>query len=98
MQQALGYFRRQTLLQQDERDAAKGHIARVEEEVASLQRRIQELEAANAALTKDKATLAEANRKVLAQLNTMFEYGQAVQSGLAFKGLAPEATPNTTTS
>ena len=44
-------------------------------------------------LAADKATLTEANRKVLAQLNSMFSFGQAVQTGLAFKGLAVNATP-----
>ena len=46
-----------------------------------------------AQLAADKATLTEANRKVLAQLNSMFSFGQAVQTGLAFKGLSVNATP-----
>ena len=50
VQHALGYFRRQTELQQDERDAAKTKVLRVEEEVATLQRRIQALEAENKAV------------------------------------------------
>ena len=93
VQHALGYFRRQQELQQDERDAAKAKVVRVEEEVATLQRRIQTLEAENKALAADKATLVEANRKVLGQLNSMFSFGQSVQTGLAFKGLAVNATP-----
>ena len=36
----------------------------------------------------DKAALAEANKKVLAQVNSVFAYGQAVQTGLAFKNLS----------
>ena len=88
MTHALGYFRRQSELQQDERDSSKAHVVRLEEEVATLQRRIQELEASARACAADKATLKEANSKVLAQLNSMFAYGQAVQNGLAFQGLA----------
>jgi len=92
---ALGYFRRQEELAQDERDQTHVKVQRLEDEVASLQHRIKSLEADKATLTKDKAVLAEANKKVLAQVNSIFAYGQAVQTGLAFKGLAIEqnATP-----
>ena len=43
-------------------------------------------------LASDKATLTAANSKLLAQFHSMFQYGQAVQSGLAFQGLAVNAT------
>ena len=86
--QALSYFRRQTALQQDERDTGASKVSNLENEVAQLQRRIQALEADKKALLADKATLGEANRKVLAQLSQMAAYGQAVQTGLAFQGLA----------
>ena len=33
----------------------------------------------------------EANRKLLEQFNSMFNFGQAVQSNLAFRGLATAA-------
>jgi len=89
---ALGYFRRQSELQQDERDASKARVVRLEEEVATLQSRIQTLEADKRACAADKATLTEASSKVLKQLNSMFAYGQAVQNGLAFQGLAMNAT------
>jgi len=84
----LGYFRQQQDLSQDERDSCNAHLQRVEAEVSTLQRRIKELEADKAGLTSDKATLEEANRKVIAQVNSIFQYGQAVQTGLAFQGLA----------
>lgn len=93
VQHALGYFRRQQELHQDERDTAKARVVRVEEEVATLQRKILELEADKKALAADKSTLREANSKVLAQLSSMFSFGQSVQTGLAFKGLAVNATP-----
>jgi len=89
----LGYFRRQQDLSQDERDSCQSHLQRVEDEVTSLQSRIKELEGDKAALQKDKTTLEEANRKVLAQVSGIFKFGQAVQTGLAFQGLATES-PN----
>ena len=64
---------------------------RLEEEVASLQAKIKEHEAACAKLEADKATLSEANRKLLSQLSSIFAYGQSVQTGLAFKGLGGDA-------
>lgn len=54
---ALGYFRRQSELQQDERDACRAKVVRIEEEVATLQRKIKELEAEKGTLATDKATL-----------------------------------------
>ena len=89
---ALGYFRRQQEAHQNERDAFKARVTRLEEEVSTLQRRIQGLEADKKALAADKATLAEANRKVQQQISSMFNFGQSVQSGLAFQGLAANAT------
>ena len=78
VQHAIGYFRRQVELQQDERDNENTHIIRLEEEVATLQRHIKALEEEKAACLTDKATLKEANEKVLTQLNSMFQYGQCV--------------------
>ena len=40
----------------------------------------------------NKATLADANRKIQQQISSMFNFGQSVQSGLAFQGLAANAT------
>lgn len=51
---ALGYFRRQEELAQDERDQTHVKVQRLEDEVASLQHRIKSLEADKATLTKDK--------------------------------------------
>ena len=87
MKQAITYIRQISTQQQDERDASLNRVSQLEEEVATLQRRIHALETEKAALTNDKATLAEANRKVIAQLNQVFSFGQAVQTGLAFQGL-----------
>merc|ERR1719240_1215774 len=94
MQQAIGYFRRQTAMNTDSRDADKAKLQSFEMEVAELQRRIKSLEADKKALQTDKATLAEANAKVLKQLSSMFAFGQSVQSGLAFQGLAPTSNSN----
>lgn len=74
-------------LQQDERDSSRARAVRLEEEVATLQRRIQALEAEQKACVADKATLSEANRKVLDQLHSMFKFGEGVASSLAFQGL-----------
>ena len=93
VQHALGYFRRQQELATDERDNSKARIVRVEEEVSTLQRKILALEEQNKALATDKETLTAANEKLLAQFKQMFSFGQAVQTGLAFKGLAVNATP-----
>jgi chromosome segregation ATPase len=92
VQHALGYFRRQQELHQDERDTARARVVRIEEEVATLQRKIQNLEADKKALASDKSTLLESNRKMIGQLNSMFSFGQAVQTGLAFRGLDVNAT------
>jgi len=88
MAHALGYVRRQQELAQDERDSYQIKVQRLEDEVTSLQRRIKSVEADKTALAADKAALAEANKKVLAQVNSVFAYGQAVQTGLAFKNLS----------
>ena len=93
VQHALGYFRRQQELQQDERDVSKARLVRIEEEVATLQRKIQVLEEEKKTLAQDKETLTAANEKLLAQFRQMFSFGQAVQTGLAFKGLSVNATP-----
>ena len=61
-------------------------------QVATLQRKIQNLEADKKALASDKSTLLESNRKMIGQLNSMFSFGQAVQTGLAFRGLDVNAT------
>ena len=96
VEHALADFRRQSELQQNERDASQAKALRLEEEVATLQKHIQELNAEKKQLQSDKATLTEANRKVLGQLSSMFSFGQSVQTGLAFKGLAqPESTNST---
>ena len=92
--QAISYFRRQTALNQDSRDQDKAKLQSYEMEVAELQRRIKSLEADKKALQADKATLTEANNKVLKQLSSMFAFGQSVQSGLAFQGLAPASNSN----
>lgn len=97
VEQALGAWRRQSELQQQDRDASKAKVVRLEEEVATLQGSIKELQAEKASLTSDKATLTEANRKVLSQLSSMFSFGQSVQTGLAFKGLAQPTTAAGTT-
>jgi len=94
---ALGYFRRQEELAQDERDGCHSKTQRLEDEVASLQRQIKALEAEKMALAADKAMLTEANKKVLAQVNSVFAFGQAVQLGLAFKGVALDGAPNAST-
>ena len=88
VQQALGYFRRQSQLNQDARDSDKSRVQSLEAEVANLQRRIQSLEAEKKALQTDKVTLTEANAKVIRKLNSMFAFGQSVQNGLALSGLA----------
>ena len=56
---AIGYWRRQQELAQDERDQSHTKIQRLEDEVATLQHRIKGLEADKATLTADKATIAE---------------------------------------
>ena len=94
MQQAIGYFRRQTSLNQDARDADRAKLQNYEMEVAELQRRIATLVDEKKVLQADKATLTEANAKVLKQLQQMFAFGQSVQSGLAFQGLAPASSNN----
>ena len=94
---ALGYFRRQEELAQDERDGCHSRTQRLEDEVASLQHRIKTLEAEKAALAADKSMLTEANKKVLAQVNSVFAFGQAVQTGLAFKGVALDGGANAST-
>ena len=92
VQHALGYFRRQQSLQVDERDGARAKAQRLEEEVATLQRKVLALESEKKVLVTDKQTLKEANTKVLEAASRMFAYGQAVQTGLAFHGLAVNAT------
>ena len=84
---ALGSIRQQEELAQAERDTSSAKVQRLEAEVASLQRTIQHLEEDKKKCANDKETLEEANRKMLAQVNSIFQYGQAVQTGLAFKGL-----------
>ena len=54
---------------------------------------IQVLEEEKKTLAQDKETLTAANEKLLAQFRQMFSFGQAVQTGLAFKGLSVNATP-----
>jgi chromosome segregation ATPase len=98
MQQAIGYFRRESRLNMDSRDADKAKLSGFELEVAELQRRIKALEADKKALQADKTTLKEANAKVLKQLSSMFAFGQSVQSGLAFQGLAPTSNSNASSS
>lgn len=96
---ALAAFRQQQDLDQESRDQGLARSRRLEDEVTSLQRRIQSLEADKATLTDEKKSLAEANSKVLAQVSSMFNYGQAVQTSLAYKGLAePSVAANTSTS
>jgi chromosome segregation ATPase len=80
--QAFGLFRRQAGLAQDERDSALTKVQRLEAEVASLQHRIKVIEGEAAQHLADKATLEEANRKLIAQLTSIFQYGQAVQTGV----------------
>lgn len=93
----MGYFRQQSTLQQDARDASQARSLRLEQEVATLQRKIQALENEKAGCLADKATLAEANKKVLDQMHSMFRFGESVASNLAYKGLAAAGNANTKT-
>ena len=93
---ALGYIREQEELAQDDRDSSGAKVNRLEAEVSALQRTIQGLEEEKKKLLDEKATLEEANHKMIAQVNQIFHYGQAVQTGLAFKGLGAQASSNAT--
>jgi len=95
---AIGYFRRQIELSATERDVSKAHLQRVESEVTSLQQKVRELEGQLSTCTADKKTLTEANKKVIKQLNSVFKFGQAVQTGLAVEGLDLGDTNSNTTS
>ena len=97
IQHALGYFHEQEDLAQEERDGCATKVQNLEAEVASLKRTIKTLEEVKAMLRGDKATLEEANKKMISQVNSIFQYGQAVQTGLAFKGLAASAEADTRT-
>ena len=89
---AIGYFRRQIELSSGERDVASTHIARLESEVLALQRQVSQAAEKQHACEVDKATLAEANKKLLGHFSSVFQSAQAVEQGLAFKGLSGNAT------
>ena len=91
VQHAMGSFRQQAALDVVERDGLKTKVMGLEEEVATLQRRIQELEDEKKACLADKATLTEASAKVQEQIDGVFKFGQAIKNGLAFKGLTSPA-------
>ena len=88
VQHALGYFRQQTQLQRDERDIGKAKVQDLQEEVAALTKRIQSLESDKRTLQEDKRTLTDANQNLLAKFSSLFASAKAVESGLAFQGLA----------
>ena len=96
VQHALGYFREQSSLAQDERDAIKTKVVRLEEEVVSLQKQIQALEDEKQACVADKKVLSEANAKVQAQIDSVFQFGSAVRQGLVFRGLSVPSAANAT--
>ena len=85
---AIGYFRRQIELSSGERDVATAHIARLESEVLALQRQVSKAGEKQRACEVDKATLTEANKKLLGHFSSVFQSAQAVEQGLAFKGLS----------
>jgi chromosome segregation ATPase len=89
---AIGYFRRQIELSSGERDVATAHIARLESEVLALQRQVSQGAEKQRACEADKATLSEANKKLLGHMSSVFQSAQAVEQGLAFKGLSGNAT------
>lgn len=61
---AIGYWRKIEAEDADQRDGLHAQVARLEAEVATLQKRILDLEAERTALISDKTTLSDANRKV----------------------------------
>ena len=56
-------------------------------QVISLQRQVSKEAERAQACEGDKATLAEANKKLLSHFSSVFQSAQDVEAGLAFKGL-----------